>query len=43
LADVPDVPQTPIPRYEPARGIPDRVADLTADPAVRRQMLRVID
>lgn len=43
LAEVPDVPQAPLPRYEPPRGVPDRVADLVDDPKVRRQMLQVVD
>lgn len=43
LSQVPDVPQVGLDRYEPARGLPERIADLTSDPKVRRQMLKVID
>lgn len=39
---VPDVPQTPLPRYEPPRGVPERVTDLIANQDVRGKMLDLI-
>jgi hypothetical protein len=43
LHETPDVPQIDLPRYEPPRGVPARVQDLTADPAVREKMLGLIN
>ena len=42
LSKVPDVPQFDLPRYTPPRGVPGRVADLTANPDVRQGMLDTI-
>ena len=40
--DVPPVPQFELPRYQPARGVPQRTLDITSDPAVREQHLALI-
>ena len=40
--DVPPVPQSQLPRYEPPRGVPQRTLDITSDPAVREQHLALI-
>jgi hypothetical protein len=42
LHETPNVPQFDLPRYEPPRGAPARVADLAANPAVREKMLERI-
>jgi len=42
LGKIPDVPQFDLPRNVPARGVPQRVTDLTSDPNVREKMLEVI-
>jgi len=39
IHDVPDVKQFDLPRYEPPRGVSERVADLVANKRVRNQML----
>jgi hypothetical protein len=39
LANVPNVPQVELPRYEPPKGPSDRVADLISNAAVRQRML----
>jgi len=39
----PNVPQFDLPRYEPARGVPQRTQDITSDPAVREGMLNAIE
>ena len=43
LADVPDVPQFDLPRYNPKQGASARVLDLVANPAVRSKMLDYIE
>ena len=43
LYKVPNVPQLDLPRNIPPRGVPQRTLDITADPAVRSQMLDVIE
>lgn len=40
---VPNVPQHDIPRYTPARGVPQRVQDVVANPQVREGMLSAIE
>lgn len=42
LANVPNVPQTELPRYEPAKGASQRVQDLVANEAARQKMLESI-
>jgi len=42
LANVPNVPQVELPRYEPAKGSSQRVQDLIANEAVREKMLEAI-
>jgi hypothetical protein len=42
LGGVPDVPQTPLPRYTPPRGVPERTAELVTNPDVREKMLGLI-
>ena len=39
LRQTPDVPQFDLPRYDPPRGVSQRVQDLIANPDVRSQML----
>lgn len=39
----PNVPQTPIPRYDPPRGVSPRVADLIVNPDVRQKVIETID
>lgn len=39
----PQVPQFDLPRYEPARGVPQRVQDVTSNPQVREGMLEAIE
>ena len=39
----PNVPQHDIPRYQPPRGVPQRVQDVVADPQVREGMLSAIE
>ena len=43
IEEVPNVPQVPLERYVPARGVPERVGDLVTDRRVRRQVLRTMD
>jgi len=38
----PNVPQTPIPRYDPPRGVSPRVADLIVNPDVRQKVIETI-
>ena len=40
LRQTPNVPQFDLPRYDPPRGVSQRVQDLTANPDVRSQMLK---
>ena len=42
LSKVPDVPQFDLPRYNPPRGVPARIGDLTSNPDVRQGMLDTI-
>ncbi|UQD96094.1 DUF7178 family protein [Bradyrhizobium japonicum] len=42
LSEVPDVRQFDLPRYAPARGVPERTRELITNPQVREQMLDVI-
>ncbi|MGI6854469.1 hypothetical protein [Mesorhizobium sp. 1B3] len=39
----PQVAQTPIPRYDPPRGVPSRIADLTANRYVRDKIIENIE
>lgn len=43
LHEMPDVPQTPLARYTPPRGVPERVQDLLANEAVSQRMLDLIN
>jgi hypothetical protein len=43
LHEVPDVPQTPLPRYEPPRGVPERTADLVSNSKVQKELGKIID
>jgi hypothetical protein len=43
LGDVPDVPQFDLPRYDPPRGVSERVGELVEDKAVQRGVLKAID
>jgi hypothetical protein len=43
IHDVPDVKQFDLPRYDPKRGVSERVADLVKDKGVERQMLEKIE
>lgn len=43
LHEVPDVPQTPLPRYEPPRGVPERTADLVSNKTVQRKLGDIMD
>lgn len=43
LHEVPDVPQTDLPRYVPPRGVSQRVQDVTSNPDVRDKALQVIE
>lgn len=40
---IPDVPQTPLPRYDPPRGVSERAASVLSDPAITRQVTKAID
>ena len=42
LNEVPKIAQTPVPRYEPPRGVPGRVQDVIDNKDVRDQMLQTI-
>ena len=42
LHEQPKVEQFDLPRYEPPRGVPERVTDVTSDPAVRDKMLDIM-
>jgi hypothetical protein len=43
LEQVPDVPQTPLERYMPPRGVPERTQDLVSNRRVRRQVGEIMD
>lgn len=43
LGNVPHVRQFDLPRYEPARGVPERTQAIISDPNVREKMLRTIE
>ncbi len=43
LDQVPDVPQKPLPRYVPPRGVPQRTTDLIDNKGVQKQLSSIID
>jgi len=43
LDDVPNVPQHPLERYNPPRGVPERTQDLVANRTVRRRLGETMD
>jgi hypothetical protein len=42
MKQVPDVPQFDLPRYNPPRGVSERMRDLVTNPDVRQQMLQIV-